>query len=96
MIIMHKVTLQIPMDSKLKIDAERVALDQGFSSLQELVRVILSKVAQRKIEINVEEVIILSEKADKRYARAMKDFKEGKNVYTAKNVDDFLRQLSVK
>lgn len=93
---MQKVTLQIPMNEQLKIEAERAALDQGFSSLQELVRVILFRVAQRKIEINVEEVIILSEKADKRYARAMKDFKEGKNVYTAKNVDDFLRQLNAK
>lgn len=93
---MHKVTLQIPMDSKLKIDAEKAALDQGFSSLQELVRVILSKVAQKKIEVNFEETIILSEKADKRYARAMNDFKEGKNVYAAKNVDDFLRQLNAK
>lgn len=93
---MQKITLQIPMDSKLKVDAEKAALDQGFSSLQELVRVILYKVAQKKIEVNFEETIILSEKADKRYTRAMKDFKEGKNVYTAKNVDDFLRQLNAK
>lgn len=93
---MQKITLQIPMDSKLKIDAEKAALEQGFSSLQELVRVILFKVAQKKIEVNFEETIILSKKADKRYARAMKDFKEGKNVYTAKNADDFLRQLNAE
>jgi len=93
---MQRVTLQIPMDLKLKVDAEKAALNQGFSSLQELVRVILSKVAQKKIEINVEQVIILSKKADKRYEQAMKDFKEGKNVYSAKNVDDLMRQLNAK
>lgn len=94
---MQKITLQIPMDSKLKVEAEKVALEQGFSSLQELVRVILSRVAQKKIEVNFEEenVIHLSPKADRRYARIMRDIESGKEkVYTAKNIDDLMKQLN--
>ncbi len=94
---MQKVTLQVPMDSKLKIEAEKAALNQGFSSLQELVRVILSRVAQKKIEVNFEEenVIHLSPKADRRYAKIMRDIESGKEkVYTAKNVDDLMKQLN--
>lgn len=91
---MQKTTLQIPMDSKLKIDAEKAALDQGFSSLQELVRVILSKVAQKKIEVNFEETVILSKKNEKRYLKMTEDFKNNKNVYSAKNLEEFLSQLN--
>lgn len=91
---MHKVTLQIPMDSKLKIDAEKAALDQGFSSLQELVRVILSRVAQKKIEVNFEETVILSKKNEKRYLKMTEDFKNNKNVYSSKNLEEFLSQLN--
>lgn len=91
---MQKVTLQIPMDSKLKVDAEKVALEQGFSSLQELVRILLSKVAQNKIEVNFEEVVKLSPKAEKRYLKATKDFEEGRNVYSASSVKELMKQLN--
>ena len=82
------------MDPRLKIDAEKAAIDQGFSSLQELVRVLLSKVAQRKIEVQFEEVVMLSEKAEKRYLKAMKDIEEGKNVYSASSIKDLMKQLN--
>lgn len=94
---MQKVTLQIPMDLRLKVEAEKAALSQGFSSLQELVRVILSKFAQKKIELNFEEenVIHLSPRADRRYAKIMRDIESGKEkVYMAKNVDDLMKQLN--
>ncbi len=94
---MHKVTLQIPMDSKLKIDAEKVALDQGFSSLQEVLRLFMKKFASKKIDINFEgeNVIHLSPKADRRYAKIMRDIESGEEkVYTAKNVDDLMKQLN--
>ncbi len=51
---MHKVTLQIPMDSKLKVDAEKAALDQGFSSLQEVLRIFMKKFASGRINIYFE------------------------------------------
>lgn len=91
---MQKVTLQVPMNQQLKIDAEKAALEQGFSSLQELVRVILSKYAQKKIEVNFEEVVKLSPKAEKRYLKATKDFEEGKNIYSASSVKELMKQLN--
>lgn len=91
---MQKTILQVPMNQQLKIEAEKAALDQGFSSLQELVRVILSKVAQKKIEVNFEETVILSKKNEKRYLKMTEDFKNNKNVYSAKNLEEFLSQLN--
>jgi hypothetical protein len=38
---MNKTVLQIPINQELRISAEQEALSQGFSSLQELVRVFL-------------------------------------------------------
>lgn len=94
---MHKVTLQIPMDSRLKVEAEKVALDQGFSSLQEVLRIFMKKFASKKIDISFEEenVIHLSPKADRRYAKIMRDIESGKEkVYMAKGVDDLMKQLN--
>jgi len=51
---MNKTVLQIPINQDLKISAEQEALSQGFSSLQELVRVFLSKIATHKIEITLQ------------------------------------------
>ena len=91
---MQRTVLQIPLPKELKLSAEKAALDAGFSSLQELVRVLLSKVAQRKIEVQFEEVVMLSEKAEKRYLKAMKDIEEGKNVYSASSIKDLMKQLN--
>ena len=91
---MQNVTLQIPMKQNLKTEAEKAAKAQGFSSLQELVRVMLSRFAQNKIEVTFEEVVKLSLEAEKRYLKATKDFKSGKNVYTASSIKDLISQLN--
>lgn len=90
---MQSVTLQIPMNKDLKINAEKAAHEQGFSSLQEIVRVFLSKLAANKIEVNLES-IFLSEENEKRYAAMTKDFESNKNIHTAQNVEDLLTQLN--
>jgi hypothetical protein len=93
---MQKIVLQIPMSKQLKDDAEKAAFDQGFSSLQEVLRVFMKKFANNNIDFSFkeEEFIKLSKKAEKRYAEAMESLKSGKDIYTAKNVDEFLDQLS--
>lgn len=48
---MNKTILQVPLTRELKNNAEKIALQQGFSSLQEAVRVFLTKLAQKKVEI---------------------------------------------
>ena len=44
-----KTVLQVPIDATLRKDAEKQALEQGFSSLQELVRVFLKQLALKRI-----------------------------------------------
>lgn len=91
---MQKTILQIPLNKKLKDDAEKAAYEQGFSSLQEILRVFMKKLASSKINLSFdEEVVYLSEKADKRYSKQLEDFKSGKNIYVAKDVDDLMKQL---
>ncbi len=93
---MQKTTLQIPMDLRLKIEAEKAALDQGFSSLQEVLRIFMKRFASKKIDISFEEenIIHLSPQAEKRYLKATKDFEEGKNVYSASSIKDLMKQLN--
>ena len=92
---MSRTILQVPVNGTLRKEAEKQALAQGFSSLQEAVRIFLKKLAQRAIDITFEEEksIQLSSRAIKRYNRILKDIEEGKNIYEAKSVDDLMRQL---
>ena len=91
---MNRTVLQIPLPKELKLSAEKAALDAGFSSLQEVLRVFMSRFASKKIDLTFEEnIVYLSPKAEKRYAKIDEDIKKGKNVYAAADVDDFLRQL---
>ena len=59
---MNKTILQVPLSRAVKNDAEKAASAQGFSSLQEAVRVFLNKLAQGTMQITFEENIHLSNK----------------------------------
>lgn len=92
----EKTILQIPVSSSLRMKAEKSAVNLGFSSLQEILRVFMQKLALKTINISFteEKAVTLSSKAEKRYAKMDKDFRFGRNVYTAKNVDELMQQLS--
>lgn len=93
---MDKMILQVPISRTLKNQAELVALDNGFSSLQESIRLFLAKLAKRSLQFQIEpkdEYVKLSSSAIRRYAAMDKDFKNNRNVYQAKNVDDLMRYL---
>lgn len=91
---MNRVVLQIPMEKDLKNEAEIVAIAQGFSSLQEAIRVFLKRFASKKMTITFEDTIVLSKKAQRRYARIDEDLKNNKNIFEAKNTKDLMKQLS--
>lgn len=91
---MNRVVLQIPMEKTLKSEAEIAAINQGFSSLQEAVRVFIKRLADRKMTVAFEDTIALSPKAIARYNRIDEDLKKGKNIYKAKNIKDLMKQLS--
>lgn len=90
---MSRTVLQIPINKDLKINAEEAALSQGFSSLQELVRVFLSKVASHKIEVTLQDRVMLSERNEKRYLDMTTDFELGHDIYNARGVDDLINKL---
>lgn len=91
---MQRTILQVPMPRELKESAEKAALNAGFSSLQEVLRVFMKKFANKKIDLAFEEEThYLSPKAEQRYLKIMEDFKNGRNISTAKNVDDLMSQL---
>lgn len=73
-----KTVLQVPMDKQLRNNAERVANSQGFSSLQELVRVLLNKVTTGNINLKLEETVRLSPKAIERYNQMTDQIESGK------------------
>ncbi|OGG14290.1 hypothetical protein A2773_06760 [Candidatus Gottesmanbacteria bacterium RIFCSPHIGHO2_01_FULL_39_10] len=88
-------TLQVPISKNLKKKAKSVAKESGFSSLQDVVRLLLTKFAGRQIRIAIEETEVhLSPKNEKRYIQMDKDFDEGKNVYRATSVKDLMKKLN--
>ncbi|MEK7543896.1 MAG: hypothetical protein AAB557_03445 [Patescibacteria group bacterium] len=91
---MNRTVLQIPIAPLLRRQAEAASLDLGFSSLQDVVRLLLHKLARRELAVAVQdESIKLSKKARDRYAKMDEDFRSGKNIYHAQNADDLWRQL---
>lgn len=94
---MKTINLQIPIPEELKISAQEAALEQGFSSVQDAVRIFLHKLSQRAIDIVfAPKPEKLSSKAEKRYLKMLHDVKAGKNWYEANSAEDFLRQLKSK
>lgn len=94
---MNRTVLQVPMSPALRKEAEEQALQQGFSSLQEAVRIFLKKLARRETEVVFTEKfpsVQLSKRAMRRYDKQHEDFIKGKNIYSAKDIDDLMRQLN--
>lgn len=91
---MKKTILQVPLDKQLKNNAEKIASEQGFSSLQEIVRVFLTQLASKRVEISLQESQKLSDRNESRYLKLTQDFESGQNISSAQNVDDLLKKLN--
>ena len=90
---MDTTNLQIPIRKDLKIAATEATLEQGFSSLQEAVRIFLNKIAKQSIMVSFVEQKNLSPKAEKRYIKMIKDIKMGKGWHKADSLEDLFKQL---
>ena len=88
------------MSKELREKATLVALSQGYSSLQENVRIYLRQLADKKIETRLSPVvkeIKLSPKAIRRYDKILDDIDEGKGIsFTANSVDELMEHLMKK
>ena len=91
---MSRTILQVPVSKDLKEKAEEASSRQGFSSLQESIRIFLTKLATNKLEITIQEPIRLSEASEKRYLKQTLDFEKNKNISSAKSVEELMRQLN--
>lgn len=93
---MQRVIVQVPMNKDLKERAEVVSSDLGFSSVQEIIRVLLTKLSKKELSLRVEEaeeIKYLSPRAERKFKEAVKDIKAGRNVTKTKNVDELLELL---
>lgn len=80
---MQRVVVQVPMSKDLKNKAEVVSSDMGFSSIQEIIRVLLTKLSKRELDFKVTEVEAithLSPQAERRFSKALKDIRAGVNI----------------
>lgn len=92
---MNTINLQIPIRKDLKIAATEAALEQGFSSLQEAVRVFINKMAMKTIDvIFTPKTIRLSKKADKRYAKISQEINNGVNITKTNSIEELFEKLN--
>lgn len=94
---MSRTVLQIPMSPTLRKEAEKQALAQGFSSLQEAVRVFLSKFANGAFGITFgkEEKVQLSPRAIRRYNKMLDEIKSEKvKTYKFTDADALMKHLN--
>jgi antitoxin component of RelBE/YafQ-DinJ toxin-antitoxin module len=92
---MNKTTLQIPINETLRNRASKNATLQGFSSLQEVLRVFINKFAKNEIQFNfTEPIVYLSEKNNKRYSRMIDEIESGKvKAKSFSNADLLIKEL---
>lgn len=70
--------LQVPIDKNLRDQATSKAAKMGFSSLQEIVRLFVNKIAAGEIDVKFEKTIQLSPTAIKRYNKMIDEIESGK------------------
>lgn len=70
--------LQVPINKNLRDAAASKAEKMGFSSLQEVVRLFLNKIAGGEVIFTFEESVQLSPRAVKRYDKIIDEIESGK------------------
>lgn len=91
---MNRTVLQVPLSVDLRKEAEKEALRQGFSSLQEAVRLFLRKLGSKTIGFTFEETEQLSPRAIKRYNKMIGDIEKGKvKAQSFYDVDSLMKHL---
>lgn len=91
---MDTTILQVPLSKGLKSNATDVAREYGFSSLQEVVRLFLAKLARKELFVSFGEApVSLSKAAENRYSKMDKDFDRGRNVNSFSSVGDLMKDL---
>lgn len=93
---MDATILQVPIKKTLRDKAAKAASDAGFSSLQEVIRVLLVQLTDRKLKLTFEHPPVkLSAKAASRYDKMSKEMDEGKGItFVAHSVKELMDHLT--
>lgn len=87
--------IQVPINKNLRDQAASKAEEMGFSSLQEVIRLFLNKIARGEINIMFEENIQLSPKAIKHYNKIIDEVESGKvKTKTFIDTDSLMKHLN--
>ncbi len=93
---MSRTILQVPITKDLQVSAKKAAVKQGFSSLQDAIRVFLKQLALGQVAVRLEatDEERLSPAAERRYAKIMNDIKSGKEKTIGfTSVDEMIKYL---
>ena len=96
----NNIKLQIPINNKIKDEAERIAIQQGFSSLQDYIRFFITGLTQGKYSSGVitNPTSVISSDYELYLNRILSDYeaevKNGKQSKPVKNGTDLLNQLN--
>lgn len=92
---MNSITLQVPINKSVRDQAALRVGKMGFSSLQEVIRLFLNKIAAGEVNIKFEEAIQLSPKAIKRYDKMIDEIESGKaELATFTDVSSLMKHLN--
>lgn len=92
---MSTTVLQVPIDKNTRNQAASYAEKMGFSSLQEVVRLFLNKVAAGEMNVTFEPTVQLSPKAIKRYNKIIDEVESGKvKTKSFTDVDGMMKYLN--
>jgi antitoxin component of RelBE/YafQ-DinJ toxin-antitoxin module len=93
---MKRIILQVPMQKTLRDEAAEAAVSQGFSSLQEAIRVLLKKLARKELTfVATEPEERLSPRAAARYDKMVDDVRSGKvKTKSFTSVDALMEHLN--
>ncbi len=92
---MDTTILQVPVSKTIRDKAAKSAVTQGFSSLQEAVRIFLNQLSSQAIRVTFEpQPVQLSPKAIKRYNKIIDDVESGKvKTVSFTNIDKMMEYL---
>lgn len=93
---MAKTIIQVPVDRPLRDRATAAARAQGFSSLQESIRVYLHQLAAKELTISFEAPPVkLSKRAADRYDKMIRDVQSGRvKTKSFTSVDALMEDLA--
>ena len=93
-----RAIIQVPVNPALKKRVEKKAESDGFSSVQQLIRLVLAKYDRGSLEVNIGEQfppVQLSEKAIRRYNKIDRDIASGKiKLKSFDSVDELMKDLT--